>query len=102
MKTDISPERDQNKEIEQLLRQALEQDNPPPKEAVNLIMLGTIVLPDDIMRDFVDRGWLPRQRCEIWSRVMGYFRPVSHFNPGKKAEFAERTRIDPRKIDPGD
>ncbi len=31
-----------------------------------------------------------RTKCEIWSRVMGYHRPVSHFNVGKKAEFSER------------
>lgn len=31
-----------------------------------------------------------RQRCEVWTRVMGYHRPVSEFNPGKKAEHAER------------
>jgi anaerobic ribonucleoside-triphosphate reductase len=31
-----------------------------------------------------------RQRCEIWTRVMGYHRPVSAFNPGKQAEHAER------------
>lgn len=31
-----------------------------------------------------------RQKCEIWTRVMGYHRPVSSFNPGKKAEHAER------------
>lgn len=32
-----------------------------------------------------------RQRCEIWTRVMGYHRPVSSFNTGKKGEFHERT-----------
>lgn len=31
-----------------------------------------------------------RQKCEIWTRVMGYFRPVSQFNIGKKAEFYSR------------
>ena len=31
-----------------------------------------------------------RQRCEVWTRVMGYHRPVASFNPGKQAEFAER------------
>ena len=31
-----------------------------------------------------------RQPCEIWTRVMGYHRPVSEFNKGKKEEFAER------------
>ena len=29
--------------------------------------------------------------CEVWTRVMGYFRPVSSFNVGKKGEYAERT-----------
>ncbi len=32
-----------------------------------------------------------RQPCEIWTRVMGYHRPVSSFNKGKTSEFAERT-----------
>ena len=31
-----------------------------------------------------------RQPCEIWTRVMGYHRPVSSFNRGKKGEFHER------------
>jgi len=31
-----------------------------------------------------------RQPCEIWTRVMGYHRPVSQFNRGKQSEFAER------------
>ncbi|MCA8037238.1 MULTISPECIES: anaerobic ribonucleoside-triphosphate reductase [Burkholderia] len=31
-----------------------------------------------------------RTRCEIWTRVMGYHRPVSAFNIGKQGEFAER------------
>ena len=31
-----------------------------------------------------------RQPVECWTRVMGYFRPVSHFNKGKKSEYAER------------
>lgn len=31
-----------------------------------------------------------RQPCEVWTRVMGYFRPVSGFNKGKKSEFNER------------
>lgn len=28
-----------------------------------------------------------RQKCEIWTRVMGYHRPVSEFNKGKKSDF---------------
>jgi hypothetical protein len=32
-----------------------------------------------------------RQRCEVWTRVMGYHRPVDSFNIGKRGEFQERT-----------
>jgi len=28
--------------------------------------------------------------CEVWSRVVGFFRPYSQFNPGKKQEFRDR------------
>lgn len=31
------------------------------------------------------------EACEVWTRVMGYFRPVASFNIGKKGEYAERT-----------
>ena len=31
-----------------------------------------------------------RQPCEVWTRVMGYHRPVSSFNIGKQGEFQER------------
>lgn len=31
-----------------------------------------------------------RTRCEVWTRVMGYHRPVSQFNTGKKAEHCSR------------
>jgi anaerobic ribonucleoside-triphosphate reductase len=31
-----------------------------------------------------------RQECEVWTRVMGYFRPLESFNVGKKSEHAER------------
>ncbi len=33
------------------------------------------------------------QMCEIWTRVMGYHRPVSSFNIGKKGEHAERVHF---------
>ena len=29
--------------------------------------------------------------CEVWTRVMGYFRPIASFNIGKKGEAQERT-----------
>ena len=31
-----------------------------------------------------------RQPCEIWTRVMGYHRPVASFNLGKQGEHQER------------
>jgi len=31
-----------------------------------------------------------RTRCEVWTRVMGYLRPVSCFNEGKQAEYRDR------------
>ncbi len=31
-----------------------------------------------------------RQACEVYSRVSGYLRPVSQWNDGKQAEYANR------------
>ena len=31
-----------------------------------------------------------RQRCEVWTRVMGYHRPVSQYNKGKQQEHKDR------------
>ncbi|MGA7982242.1 MAG: anaerobic ribonucleoside-triphosphate reductase [Chromatiaceae bacterium] len=31
-----------------------------------------------------------RTKCEVWTRVMGYHRPVSAFNAGKRSEHRER------------
>lgn len=42
-----------------------------------------------------------RQRCEVWTRVMGYHRPTSSFNIGKKAEHAERKFFVEARIPPG-
>ncbi len=42
-------------------------------------LLDTITLDDD-----------ERQRCEVWTRVMGYHRPVASFNIGKRGEHCER------------
>lgn len=35
-----------------------------------------------------------RQPCEIYSRVVGYIRPVDQWNPGKQSEFADRTTFE--------
>lgn len=39
--------------------------------------------PEDLPRE-------ERQPCEIWSRCMGYHRPVSAWNPGKQQEHRDR------------
>ena len=39
-----------------------------------------------------------RQPCEVWSRVMGYHRPVSEFNKGKKEEYYDRVCFKEEKI----
>ena len=31
-----------------------------------------------------------QERCEVWSRVVGYFRPVDQWNVGKKSEYVGR------------
>lgn len=34
-----------------------------------------------------------RQPCEIFSRVVGYIRPVNQWNPGKQSEFKDRKML---------
>jgi len=41
--------------------------------------------------DLIELSDDERQPCEVWTRVMGYHRPVASFNQGRKGEFAERT-----------
>ena len=41
-----------------------------------------------------------RQRCEVWTRVMGYHRPVASFNIGKQGEFAERVHFEEARVAP--
>ena len=31
-----------------------------------------------------------KTRCEVYSRVVGYLRPVDNWNEGKQAEFKDR------------
>lgn len=40
-----------------------------------------------------------RQPCEVWTRVMGYHRPVASFNIGKKGEHRERKFFRERALD---
>jgi ribonucleoside-triphosphate reductase len=47
----------------------------------------TIAIPED-----------KRQVCEVWTRVMGYFRPVSQFNAGKKSEYSDRILLQSQEL----
>lgn len=40
-----------------------------------------------------------RMPCEVYTRVMGYIRPVSWYNPWKKSEFYGRAAFEQSKID---
>jgi hypothetical protein len=43
---------------------------------------------------------LPQEKrvsCEVFSRVVGYFRPVGNWNAGKQAEFKDRLEYDLEK-----
>lgn len=41
-----------------------------------------------------------RQRCEVWTRVMGYHRPVASFNIGKQGEHRERKFFREERVPP--
>lgn len=41
-------------------------------------------------KEILEKYQNDRQECEIFTRVMGYFRPFSFFNIGKKQEFKDR------------
>lgn len=34
-----------------------------------------------------------RTRCEVYSRVVGYIRPVSQWNDGKRSEYNDRVEF---------
>jgi hypothetical protein len=40
-----------------------------------------------------------RQPCEVYSRVVGYLRPVAQFNKGKQAEWNDRVNFIAPKIE---
>jgi len=40
-----------------------------------------------------------RQRCEIFSRIVGYIRPITQWNPGKVSEFKDRVTFKQKKND---
>ncbi|MGB9694664.1 MAG: anaerobic ribonucleoside-triphosphate reductase [Caldisericaceae bacterium] len=53
-------------------------------EEGNLVLEDGTIIPKD-----------KRQRAEVYSRVVGFLRPVSQYNLGKKQEFKERLTFKP-------
>ena len=47
----------------------------------------------NVVIDGVELEESERQPCEVWTRVMGYYRPVEMYNTGKKGEFHERVEF---------
>jgi hypothetical protein len=41
---------------------------------------------DNVLRNY--------QECEVWDRIVGYYRPTKNWNSGKKAEFDLRKKFD--------
>lgn len=41
-------------------------------------------------KEILEKNEGKRTKCEIWSRVMGYFRPRSQYNKGKTQEAKDR------------
>lgn len=49
-------------------------------------------------KEFLEKNEDKRTKCECWTRAMGFIRPVSFFNIGKKSEFKERKFFTEKKI----
>lgn len=52
---------------------------------------------ESVVIDGVELDSDERQPCEVWTRVMGYYRPVEMYNTGKKGEFHERVEFEEPK-----
>lgn len=47
---------------------------------------------EEILKENEDK----RKKCEVYTRIMGYFRPVSQYNKGKQSEYNERVWFEER------
>jgi ribonucleoside-triphosphate reductase len=43
---------------------------------------------------FIEVKNMVKTKCEVYSRVVGYIRPVSNWNDSKQAEFSDRQKFD--------
>lgn len=73
--------------------------NDLKKIATSALISGTILAASAVSAmssndssTFIDKNGNEqvRTKCEIYTRVMGYYRPVTQFNNGKKSEFYTR------------
>lgn len=78
--------------------QALENKILPPNELYPILNEQFETFPLHLQNLLVDNGIVKRQRCEVWSRVMGYLRPVNQWNKGKKQEHAERNHLTLKQV----
>lgn len=61
---------------------------------------GVVLLYEDNGKEFFvskckdcfakDEGLSEYKQCEVYSRIVGYLRPVNQWNDGKKQEYSER------------
>ena len=50
-------------------------------------------MTDNVIVDNVEVLESERQKCEVWTRVMGYHRPITSFNKGKQSEQKDRVHF---------
>lgn len=68
---------------------SLEEQGILKSKGINPDLVDSADLTPDVMMIKMKNGDVHRL-TEVWSRVMGYFRPFQDFNVGKKSEFKER------------
>jgi ribonucleoside-triphosphate reductase len=40
-----------------------------------------------------------QSECEVYTRIVGYLRPVEQWNKGKRAEYGNRAHVDPKSVE---
>lgn len=71
----------QNEEIENGVRLIYDKNG----EKIEVFKCNDCYLKDKSLKNY--------QPCEVYSRIVGYLRPVQQWNEGKKEEFKERKKF---------
>ena len=61
-----------------------------PLDLRDACYMARIIFEQTHVRPIIMENKKQRTKCEVYSRVVGYFRPVSQWNAGKQEEFRER------------